>query len=286
MSTTALGLRPLHWPGMAGDGVVSAVSYRTDHDRAVLHRGMPSAWLTVVVSTDGEPVNLRGSVDRAPGPAQAVPVTLGGLQERAAWVEQRGQQAGVQLAIHPLAARALLGVPAAELPESGADGRDVLPALDDLEEQLASTPAQQQGDVLAHWIRERIRTGPRTEPRAEVQHAWRLVARARGRVRMDEVALGCHLSGRQLRDLVRRELGVGPKHLARLARFDHAVSRLASGVDPTLGATAAASGYADHSHFDAEFVTMVGCPPSAWLAEERRNIQDGGHRAPHTGDHD
>ena len=38
------------------------------------------------------------------------------------------------------------------------------------------------------------------------------------------------------------------------------------------------AGYVDQSHLIREFRRMTGCTPSAWLAEERRNIQDGGHR--------
>lgn len=285
---TASALRPLSWAGMPDHGVVAAVGYGSRHGQPVLHRGMPSAWLTLVLTTGGEPLLLRGPVDHAPGTAQPLRTSLAGLQGRATWVEQSGEQCGVQLALHPLAARSLLGVPAAELDPVGADAVAVLPALAGLQERLAAVVPPQQADALRDWCSERpnLPAVAARPPREEVRHAWRLVARSHGRVRIEEVARQCQLSGRQLRTLVRRELGVGPKHLARLARLDHAVSRMATGADPTLSATAAACGYADHSHLDAEFAALVGCAPSTWLQEERRNIQDGGHRAPHTGAHD
>ena len=37
------------------------------------------------------------------------------------------------------------------------------------------------------------------------------------------------------------------------------------------------SGYADLSHLDREFVEFGGTGPRAWVAEERRNLQAGGH---------
>ena len=56
----------------------------------------------------------------------ATPVLLAGLHTHATHVRQRLGQAGVQLAVHPLAARALFGVPAAELSLTDFDARAVL----------------------------------------------------------------------------------------------------------------------------------------------------------------
>ena len=55
------------------------------------------------------------------------------------------------------------------------------------------------------------------------------------------------------------------------------IARLADG-DRTLAQIAAEGGYADQAHLTREFRQMAGCTPTQWLAEERRNIQDGGHR--------
>ena len=73
------------------------------------------------------------------------------------------------------------------------------------------------------------------------------------------------------------ELGLSPKELCRLFRFDRVIALLADGAD-SLAEVAAESGYADQSHLTREFRQMAGCSPTTWLAEERRNIQDGGHR--------
>jgi AraC-like DNA-binding protein len=73
------------------------------------------------------------------------------------------------------------------------------------------------------------------------------------------------------------EIGMSPKQLARAFRFDNVIARLADGAG-TLADVAAATGYADQAHLTREFHQMAGCTPTQWLAEERRNIQDGGHR--------
>ena len=47
---------------------------------------------------------------------------------------------------------------------------------------------------------------------------------------------------------------------------------------PALAQVAAEVGYSDQAHLTREFRQMTGCSPTQWLAGERRNNQDGGHR--------
>ena len=53
-------------------------------------------------------------------------VSLGGLHTRAAMVEQPGRWTGVQLTLHPVGVRRLLGVPASDLPVGSWDARDLV----------------------------------------------------------------------------------------------------------------------------------------------------------------
>ncbi|WP_432000735.1 hypothetical protein [Streptomyces sioyaensis] len=77
------------------------------------HRGLPSPRLTLIFTLD-EPLTLAGHPDpaQAPGTYSAL---LGGLHTRPALITHEGRQSGVQLGLHPLGARALLGLPAGEL---------------------------------------------------------------------------------------------------------------------------------------------------------------------------
>lgn len=270
----------LTWPGAEAMGVVSAVSYVSWSSSPRLHRGMPSSWLTVILTMDA-PLVLRGPVPAGPAwdaaPREVFTSCVGGLHDRAAAVEMSGRQTGVQMTLSPLAAYRVLGVPAAAL-GTAEDGESVLgPSVARLRAQLAeASSGHARGAVLWQWILDN--QDERHEVRAEVAHAWRLIQARRGACRVEAVAAAVALSPRQLRTLMRRELGIGPKRACRLARFDHAVARIVDGTDASLAATAVGAGFADHAHLDAEFAAMVGCSPTAWLAEERRNIQDGGHR--------
>ncbi len=280
-------LRRLHWPGMTESGVVAAIAYADRAPVRARHRGLPSPYLTVVVMTSPDPVICEGEVGGPTSPWAWTSVAAG-LGDRAVRLTLPRLQRGVQLTLDPLAARHLLGMPAGELPARGVAADEALGSgVAELAERLAGAGADDtrvdaeadaQAAVVAAWLARRAATTRHTGVRAEVAQAWRLVLARRGRWAIGGLAREVGLSERQLRALMRAELGVSPKTACRLARLDHAVERIVGGRDRTLADTAAAAGYADHAHLDADFAAAVGCSPSAWLVEERRNIQAGGHR--------
>ena len=55
---------------------------------------------------------------------------------------------------------------------------------------------------------------------------------------------------------------------ARVVRFERATTMLRSPRRPALAEVAAACGYYDQSHFNRDFVSLAGCPPSEWLQVE------------------
>src|SRR2546429_406893 len=92
-----------------------------------LPRGLPSPCLTVIFTLH-ERLVVAGHPD--PGQAPGRYNTLaGGLHTAPAMITHEGAQSGVQLAVSPLGARALLGVPAGELASIDVDGTDVLGSL-------------------------------------------------------------------------------------------------------------------------------------------------------------
>jgi AraC-like DNA-binding protein len=264
------------------DAVVSAVGYRTEPGAVSLHRGSPSPSLTLVFGLDG-PIVGGFTPEQALGrDAQSAEVTLGGLHTSPVYIVQPAVQTGMQLAVRPLALRALLGLPARELAEQVVSATDVLgPEADLLCERLCELPTwEQRFTVLADHLRHRLATAPRhAEPRADVAEAWRWIARHRGTGSISGLARHVHLSPRQLSAVFRAELGLSPKALSRLMRFEHARQRIAgavrTGAPLDLAGTAHECGYFDHAHLVRDFQQYLGASPSTWVAEERRNIQGG-----------
>ncbi|WP_338700726.1 helix-turn-helix domain-containing protein [Streptomyces sp. Q6] len=264
-----------------GGAIVSAVGYRTRGQRPALHRGLPSPYLTVIFSLDG-PVVSGTTPEQATGPdAIRTDIVVGGLHQDPAFIRQPEHESGIQLAVHPLAARALLGVPAAELAGCVVtDGTAVL--------GRQAARVRDQVEELSDW-RDRFRllsaylgaTDPFAGVRPEVAEAWTWLARHRGTGSLPGLAAHVSLSERRLTTLFRAETGLSPGQAARLMRFQYAkeavVRAVAGHAPPDLSRVAADHGYCDHSHLVRAFHRYTGLSPTAWLAEECRNIQAGGH---------
>ncbi|AXK36762.1 AraC family transcriptional regulator [Streptomyces armeniacus] len=272
-------------PRLLGGLVPSAVGYHVeDQPQGGLHRGLPSPYLTLIFSLH-EPVVAGETPEQARGPeAYSADIVLGGLHQRPAFVRRPRHEAGIQLAVHPLAARTLTGMPAAELYTLTEDAADVLGGHAALvRERLCELGGwHERFTVLTDYLRARTEDHERrTGVRPEVAEAWRWMAWHRGGGSMDGLAAHVALSPRQLSTLFRRELGIGPKQASRLMRFEHARQRIARtlqrGAPLDLADVAAHCGFYDHSHLVRDFHQYTGLSPTAWIAEEHRNIQAGGH---------
>ncbi len=87
-----------------------------------------------------------------------------------------------------------------------------------------------------------------------------------GQVAIAALADDVGWSRRHLSACFTQELGIAPKLLGRVLRFQR-VRRYV--VDPgiSLGEAAALAGYADQAHMTREWVEFAGNSPTVWLAE-------------------
>ncbi|WP_206516085.1 helix-turn-helix domain-containing protein [Nocardioides pantholopis] len=244
--------------------VTSVVAYDVRSGAPGTHRGLPSGSLTLVLPV-GDPLDVGWS--GAPQSRARHWSTLAGLSSRAAQIHHGGTQVGVQLALSPAGARALLGVPAAALAGEIVELPDVVPALAHLPEQLAETPAARRAGVV---LRALARVG-RSElrPRADVGLALAQLTRG---VPVGAVAEEVGLSRRHLTTLVRAECGLAPKELQRVSRLE--ASRDALRAGRRLADVAAVCGYADQAHLTRDWTALAGCTPTTWLREEFPFVQD------------
>lgn len=265
--------------------VASTIGYHAADQQVGIHRGVPSAHLTFIISL-AEPISTGASPEHLASPrAHRNEVLVAGLHTTPAYVHRSSQEAGIQLALHPLAARALLGMPTRELDPLTVEGADLLgPGVTGLREQLLEVGDwQRRFDLLTGYLRARIdAAGRMARVRPEVTEAWTWMARHRGAGTMRGLAEHVALSQRQLRTLFEREVGHSPKTVSRLMRFSHASEQIADAVSAgrpfSLAEVAHRCGYYDQSHLTGDFREFTHAPPTGWIDEERRNIQAGGHR--------
>jgi AraC-like DNA-binding protein len=274
-ATMAYGSVGWHPPARLSPYVAAAVGYCYRDLPAGQHRGLPSPHVTVVLSLDRDLV-----VDRHADPHQAPDAygaLVGGLHTAPVLLAMPGQQVGIQLSLTVVGARALLGVPAAELVQIDAHLAEVLgPDAERLRDRLVGTagwPAR--FDLLERWLTSRL--DPAAELPAQVTRAWSLIQRAGGAKPVNALGAQVGWSSRQLRTRFAREIGLSPKHAARVVRFDRARRMLqhhyVAGGSPDLARLAAVTGYVDQAHLAREFRALAGCPPTTWLAEEFPEVQ-------------
>jgi AraC-like DNA-binding protein len=207
---------------------------------------------------------------------QVIPTGSGfvaGLHETYALTETAGSQAGVELRLSPLGAYRLLG-----------QSMDALVNRSVLLEQV--------GGVWAGELAERLQAAPTWndrfaaldaalgarlvdahDPSPEITWAWRQLAMSGGRVPIATLAEELGWSPKRLIARFREQVGLPPKQVARLLRFQCATKLLAASVTPDWGALAWQCGYYDQSHLIHEFQRFAGDTPAGLM---RRRLASGG----------
>jgi AraC-like DNA-binding protein len=230
-----------------------------------VHAGLPSRYLTVILSFH-DPVDVSG-----PGPARmSAQAIVGGLHARPAFVHHEGTQVGIQLGIHPLAARELLGVPASEIASIVAPLDHLLPGVAEMYERTWDRPV---ADRVAALDRLLTPTGRRVAP--ELRAAWQTLERTGGDVAIEAVADEVGWSRRHLTERFTREFGLRPKEVCRVMRFERAKAMISTRCRPPLARLAVDCGYSDQSHMTREWVRLAGSSPTRWIeSEEFPFVQD------------
>lgn len=241
------------------------------------HRGLPSPQLTLIFTLH-EPMQVAAHPDPAQ-PGGSFDALVGGLHTRPARITHPGRQSGVQIALNPLGARALLGLPAGELAMRDLPASDIFGDrfVDELRTRMleAGTWPQRMRIVESLLLTRLAETPAQDAVRPEVLHVWRTLLGCGGAAEVAALARSVGWSERHLRARFQAEFGVGPKTFARLVRFDDARRALPGRIRAggTVADLATAHGYYDQAHLAAEFRAFAGCPPTTWLAEEFRNLQ-------------
>ncbi len=236
-----------------------------------VHRGLPSPYLTVILTLD-EPLVIAAHPDvrQAPGRYDAL---IGGLHLAPAIITSDGAASGIQVSVNPLGCRVLFGLPAAELRNIDTDLSSVLhpDVVDEVRERLRAVAGwAERFAVVDRWLCGRMAAGEaRVHP--DVARAFRRLVASGGDVPIAALAGEVGWSARRLTTRFAAEVGLRPKEAARVVRFDRVRRRIAPGV--RLAEVAADGGYFDQAHLTRDFREFAGVPPTRWLADEFGNVQ-------------
>jgi AraC-like DNA-binding protein len=261
------------------------VGYRQAGVAPGLHRGLPSPFLTMILTLD-DPLDIAGHPDPAQ-PGGRFEALVGGLHTAPALIRHAGRQSGVQVALTPWGARALLGPAAGELASVDVHADEVLGRFADVLLDAVRSARTWGGRfaaldaVLLRRLAVATSAGTSALPAPQLRRAWDVLLASGGTVGVAALAHAVGWTPRHLAHRFSVDVGLSPKQAARVVRFDrarrHLAVRAGSGHPARLADVAVAFGYYDQPHLDREFRALAGCPPSAWLAEELRNVQ-----VPHT----
>jgi AraC-like DNA-binding protein len=189
---------------------------------------------------------------------------VAGVHDTPALTEHDGEGHGLEVYFSPVGARRFFGMPMGELSRRVVELEDLMGRqAAELAERLYDAPGwHARLAMLERVVAERVLEAPPLP--AELEWAWRRLHATDGALPVAALADELGWSRRHLSATVARELGLPPKALARILRFERAVGRLRDGAD--LADVALDSGYYDQAHFNRDFKRFAGATPTAYAA--------------------
>jgi AraC-like DNA-binding protein len=189
-----------------------------------------------------------------------------GLWDAPAITEHAGYQHGIEVNLTPLGAHRLLGLAMHHLANAVVELDDVLGAeVGLLAERLYEAPGwAARFDLLDAALAARLAEARPSSP--EVAWAWGRLRATHGAVPVEALAGELGWSRRHLGVRFREQIGLPPKLLGRILRFDRVVALLRREDPERWAEVAYECGYYDQSHFNRDFRQFAGATPSAFLA--------------------
>lgn len=194
------------------------VGYRLTGFAPGHHRGLPSRYLTFIVSI-GPAIEVVSQADSRQAP-NSYGCVVSGLQASAALISHDGNQEGVAIELTPLGCRALLGMPAGSLWSTSVELSDLAGVAGrELWERLQGIAGWADRFAACDEVLARL-AEPGTEVVPGLRRAWLAIVRSGGSAPITTVANSVGWSRQHLTRLFADEFGLGPKLAARIVRFE------------------------------------------------------------------
>jgi AraC-like DNA-binding protein len=253
-------------PGLRG-AVGAYTGYVEQTPGPLRRREVPSTHVTVILSF-GPAIGV-GDPGAACAPAHRRTSFVAGLHDQPVLTEHGGRQHGIEVRLAPLAAGRLFGVPMDALANQVVALEDLLGRdAERLVEGLYAAPGwAARFALLDGAIGGRLEAG--RPPSPGVAWAWGRLRETHGAVPIGALAVELGWSRRQLAARFREQVGIPPKLLARILRFERVVARLVHAPGERWAEVAYDCGYYDQAHLNRDFRAFAGSTPSAFLAARR-----------------
>lgn len=232
--------------------------YFEEGGEAIIRREVPSAVVPLIL-VFGPGFTLQG---RAGGGWRRLDRSfVAGLHREHVLVGSQGRALCLQVDFTPWGAQRFLRCEMSELADKVVDLNEVAGTFADrLEQRLAETALwETRFDIVEDAILSRIAAA--SDENALVSEAWRRIERAPGEIRIERLARDLDCSRKHLASMFRQAVGLSPKRIARIFRFEQAMQGLAAGHRASLAELAFDCGYADQAHFNRDFLAFSGETP-------------------------
>ncbi|MEX2246286.1 MAG: helix-turn-helix domain-containing protein [Dehalococcoidia bacterium] len=188
-----------------------------------------------------------------------------GLHDGYAITDSPGHSRGLQINLTPIGARLFLDAPMSELTNRAVELREVIgPLAGRVAERLHDAPTSQACfAILDDAIGARIAAARPVLP--AVVWAWQQIVSNHGCVSIGGLAGEIGWSRKHLTAQFREHIGLPPKTLARIHRFDRARRLLERAGTRRWAEIALRCGYYDQAHFIRDFSAFSGVTPRAFV---------------------
>jgi AraC-like DNA-binding protein len=169
----------------------------------------------------------------------------------------------IELRLTPFAAHRVLGLPMHELANRSVPLELLVRGASELNARLRETESWLERFALVESFL--CRRLAESETSREIEWSWHELRRSGGRASVGALAAELGWSHRRLIARFREHVGMAPKAVARVMRFDRAVRALRS-PDRGLAEIAYDCGYFDQAHLNRDFRALAGTTPTALRA--------------------
>ena len=240
--------------------VVSIVGYRERGRRLRNQVEMAPLVVPLVISFAG-PFEI--ALGRAPGRDDRYASFTSGLYPGHVLISSNGDAECVQVDFTPQGARRFFGLPMHLIAQR-------MVQTDDMGDRDLALLCRQLGEDtswdrrfarVTAFLRRRLGTARPTDP--AIGWAYDRILKSGGRLRVADLARQLEWSRKHLAARFHDEIGIGPKAVARMARFGAALALSREADAPGWAEIAADCGYADQAHLAREFRVFAGSTPAA-----------------------